>query len=96
MAVTQCGLWTRPELFSMVFHNPSGQREVLAETVDALLVLVQDMDGSMEYCHGVGVRLAHLLGRELGTGAELLRALKYSLDPHHVLNPGKLALGTGG
>jgi alkyldihydroxyacetonephosphate synthase len=93
IVATQCGIWARPELFSMVFHNPSGNLEVLAETVDALLVLVQDMGGSMEYCHGVGLRLAHLLGRELGVGTQLLQALKHTLDPHHTLNPGKLGLG---
>ena len=95
VVVTQCGIWARPELFSMAFHNPCGNLEVLAETVDALLVLVQDLGGSMEYCHGVGLRLAHLLGRELGTGTQLLQALKRILDPHHILNPGKLGLGPG-
>ena len=35
----------------------------------------------MEYCHGVGVRLAHLLARELGAGTQILRALKQGLDP---------------
>jgi FAD/FMN-containing dehydrogenase len=38
------------------------------------------------------VRLAHLLARELGAGTEILSALKRSLDPHDVLNPGKLGL----
>jgi FAD/FMN-containing dehydrogenase len=90
--VTQCGIWTRPELFSMAMHNPGGRLEMLADTVDRLLELAQDMGGSMEYCHGVGVRLAHLLERELGTGTQILRALKQILDPHYVLNPGKLGL----
>jgi alkyldihydroxyacetonephosphate synthase len=91
--VTQCGIWTRPELFSMVLHNPGGRLDVLADTVDRLLELAQDLDGSMEYCHGVGVRLAHLLARELGAGTTILSALKHSLDPGSVLNPGKLGLG---
>jgi FAD/FMN-containing dehydrogenase len=90
--VNQCGIWTRPELFSMVLHNPSGRVEILAETVDRLLELAQDMGGSMEYCHGVGVRLAHLLPRELGTGTKILNALKRVLDPDDVVNPGKLGL----
>jgi FAD/FMN-containing dehydrogenase len=93
VTVTQCGIWTRPELFSMALHNPSGRLELLADTVDRLLELAQDVGGSMEYCHGVGVRLAHLLERELGTGTKLLSALKRSLDPDYVLNPGKLGLG---
>ena len=45
----------------------------------------------MEYCHGVGVRLAHLLARELGAGTKILSALKQVLDPDHLLNPGKWA-----
>ena len=90
--VNQCGIWTRPELFSMVLHNPSGQVEILADTVDRLLARAQDVGGSMEYCHGVGVRLAHLLARELGAGMQILSALKQALDPDHLLNPGKLGL----
>jgi alkyldihydroxyacetonephosphate synthase len=90
--VNQCGIWTRPELFSMVLHNPGGQLEVLADTVDRLLVRAQDVGGSMEYCHGVGVRLAHLLARELGVGSTILSALKQALDPNHLVNPGKLGL----
>lgn len=91
--VTQYGIWTRPELFSMAMHNPSGDLERLASTVDALLELVQDMGGSMEYCHGVGVRLTHLLKRELGAGIDILRDFKRVLDHGDVLNPGKLGLG---
>jgi alkyldihydroxyacetonephosphate synthase len=94
--VDQCGIWTRPELFSMVLHNPGGQLELLADTVDRLLELAQDVGGSMEYCHGVGVRLAHLLARELGAGTTILRALKRVLDPDQLLNAGKLGLGSAG
>jgi FAD/FMN-containing dehydrogenase len=90
--INQCGIWTRPELFSMVLHNPSGRVEILADTVDRLLAMAQDLGGSMEYCHGVGVRLAHLLARELGAGTTILAALKRALDPDHLINPGKLGL----
>ncbi|MBI3326321.1 MAG: FAD-binding oxidoreductase [Nitrospinae bacterium] len=92
VTVTQCGIWTRPELFSMALRNESSHTEVLADTVDALLTMAQDVGGSMEYCHGIGVRLAHLLERELGAGLYLLRTLKQILDPGSVVNPGKLGL----
>ncbi len=89
-------IWSRPELFSMMIVPESGgeaeSRERLAGAVDQVLKLAQDMGGTMEYCHGVGVKLNHLLARELGTGHEIIRALKKTLDPHNIMNPGKLGL----
>jgi glycolate oxidase len=64
----------------------------LAQAVDEVLTMAQDMGGSMEYVHGVGVKLAHLVPRELGAGMEVLRGIKAALDPHNIMNPGKLAL----
>jgi FAD/FMN-containing dehydrogenase len=48
------------------------------------------MGGTMEYCHGVGVKLTHLLRREMGVGFEVAKAIKRGLDPHDIMNPGKL------
>ena len=45
-----------------------------------------------EYCHGVGVRLAHLMDRELGYGLEVMKRIKEALDPDNIMNPGKLDL----
>ena len=87
-----CGLWNRPELFSMVLVDPGQTATRLHQTVDEVLVLAQEMGGAMEYCHGVGVRLAHLMAREHGEGLEVLRQLKRTLDPNDIMNPGKLAL----
>ena len=50
-----------------------------------------DMGGTIEYCHGVGVRLKHLLARELGDGGlHLMRSIKTALDPANIMNPNKL------
>jgi len=65
-------------------------RANLAAGVDEVLTLAQDMGGAMEYCHGVGVKLTHLLPREMGVGFEVARAIKRALDPHEIMNPGKL------
>jgi FAD/FMN-containing dehydrogenase len=46
----------------------------------------------MEYVHGAGQRLAHLMPREHGAGFEAMRRLKEALDPRGILNPGKLGL----
>ena len=67
-------------------------RANLAAGVDEVLTLAQDLGGIMEYCHGVGIKLNHLLNRELGASGPTLRALKTALDPAGIMNPGKLAL----
>ena len=67
-------------------------RANLAAGVDEVLTLAQDMGGIMEYCHGVGIKLQHLLGRELGASREALQSIKGALDPAGIMNPGKLAL----
>ncbi len=89
-------IWGRPEQFSMLITPETGEgaeaRERLAKTVDQVLRLGQDMGGTMEYCHGVGVKLVHLLARELGVGHEVVQDLKRTLDPNGIMNPGKLAL----
>jgi FAD/FMN-containing dehydrogenase len=64
----------------------------LEETVEELLRLVQQMGGSMEYTHGVGVKLAPLMVEEHGYGLQVMRQIKRVLDPNNVLNPGKMGL----
>ena len=94
--VTEYAIWSRPELFSMLIVPKSGtaanSRKRLEETVQQMLELAQDMGGVMEYCHGVGVKLNHLLAREMGVGQEVVQAIKQALDPNNIMNPGKLGL----
>ena len=94
--VAEYSLWSRPELFSMMLRPDTGDgvrfRANLAEVVEQVLTLAQDMGGIMEYCHGVGVKLNHLLARELGVGHDVIRDLKQTLDPANIMNPGKLGL----
>ena len=102
--VVEYCLWSRPEFFSMLVV-PDGDRRVegregydadvranLAAGVDEVLTLAQDMGGIMEYCHGVGIKLHHLLARELGANQDAVLSIKRALDPAGVMNPGKLGL----
>jgi FAD/FMN-containing dehydrogenase len=96
MALKDSGLWGMPELFSIRFEHlaPGNGRaaEELEAGTDIGLRLAQDLGGSMEYCHGVGLRLAHLMESELGRGLDVLRDIKRALDPEGLLNPGKLGV----
>ena len=92
--VVEYSIWTQPELFSMLLVT-SGRVddrsiEDLGKAVDEVLALAQEMGGCMEYCHGVGVKLSHLLPQEMGVGLDVAKAMKKALDPHDIMNPGKL------
>jgi glycolate oxidase len=87
------GLWHWPELYSVVVTGPSSAATGVRATIDGVCRAAQDVGGTMEYCHGVGWQLAHLMEREHGeAGLEVLRRVKAALDPSGILNPGKVAL----
>jgi alkyldihydroxyacetonephosphate synthase len=92
----ESGLWVQPELFSMrigLEDHGGGQAQLsLQSTVDELVELAQKMGGSMEYTHGVGVKLASSMAGEHGYGLEIMRQIKRILDPNNILNPGKMGL----
>ncbi|HEX9142690.1 MAG TPA: FAD-binding oxidoreductase, partial [Candidatus Binatia bacterium] len=92
----ESGLWVQPELFSMRLGvDEDGSRNAhlsLQQAIEALLRLAQKMGGSMEYTHGVGVKLASLMAAEHGYGLKVMRQLKKTLDPNNILNPGKMDL----
>jgi FAD/FMN-containing dehydrogenase len=96
LALRSAGLWGMPELFSIRFEHlepddPRARGE-LDQAADYGMRLAQELGGSMEYCHGVGLTLAHLMDAELGAGFAALGRIKQALDPQGLLNPGKLAL----
>ena len=96
VSLQESGLWTQPELFSMRLaietKNMEQAQRLLQDTVNELLRLVQKMGGSMEYCHGVGVKLAPHMAEEHGYGLEIMRQIKRVLDPNNIMNPGKMGL----
>ncbi len=48
--------------------------------------------GAISHHHGIGINRSRFLAGALGTGFGVLTALKESLDPNGILNPGKLGL----
>ena len=84
------GLWHWPELYSVVVSGPPGSAEGVRATIDGVCAAAVDAGGTLEYCHGVGWKLAHLAEREHGAaGLAVLRRLKAALDPANIMNPGK-------
>jgi alkyldihydroxyacetonephosphate synthase len=48
--------------------------------------------GTLSHHHGIGLNRARFMANYLGGAFDVLRDLKFALDPHGVLNPGKLGL----
>jgi len=64
---------------------------------DAAMTAVVANGGTISHHHGIGLNRARFMRTELGdAGMAVLGAVKSALDPHGILNPGKLGLGTSG
>jgi alkyldihydroxyacetonephosphate synthase len=62
--------------------------------VDDILRACLASGGSISHHHGIGRGKSKLLPLELGAGGTaILRAIKHSIDPHGIMNPGVLGLG---
>lgn len=91
---TGFGVWTQPELVSVEMIRPAGtdrkaDKAIVASACTEVLRKAMALGGSIEYVHGVGLHLAHLMPEELGAGLEVQRRIKRTLDPRGILNPGK-------
>jgi FAD/FMN-containing dehydrogenase len=93
LALVEEGLWHWPELYSVVVAGPPGSADGVRATIDGVCRAAQEAGGTMEYCHGVGWKLAHLMEAEHGAvGLDVMRRVKQTLDPAAILNPGKAGL----
>ncbi|MGH2793980.1 MAG: FAD-binding oxidoreductase [Actinomycetota bacterium] len=81
--------------FTFVFVGSTDERAVEARyrsawraAADAALAA----GATVTHHHGVGLLKAEWLAQEMGEGFEVLRAIKRTLDPAGIMNPGKLGL----
>ena len=86
------GIWQAPEFYSMNLFAPSAKaNDRMHDAIDEILRYASKI-GTMEYCHGVGSKLAHLMKEEHSDGIQVMKKIKRTLDPNNIMNPGKLAL----
>ncbi len=71
-------------------HSP--QERTTAEALNHKLVeRALRMDGTCTGEHGIGLHKMDFLLAEAGTGAvDMMRTIKTALDPHNIMNPGKI------
>jgi alkyldihydroxyacetonephosphate synthase len=53
-----------------------------------------DAGGTISHHHGIGLNRGRFLAEGLGSAFDVLVSVKQALDPHGILNPGKLGLPT--
>jgi FAD/FMN-containing dehydrogenase len=90
------GVWIWPECYALVLYCRQTQDNnaalLMRNATEAVYRLAQNIGGSIEYVHGIGIRLGHLMEQELGDSWHALRTLKVAFDPDNIMNPGKLGL----
>jgi alkyldihydroxyacetonephosphate synthase len=59
---------------------------------EAVMQICLEEGGTISHHHGVGIFRGKWLKQELGVGHDLLQQLKAAIDPHNIMNPGKLGL----
>jgi alkyldihydroxyacetonephosphate synthase len=59
---------------------------------DAVMTATEAVGGAISHHHGVGLNRGRYLPRSMGPAFDVLAAVKATLDPAGVLNPGKLGL----
>jgi len=74
--------------------EPARREAYYRASWDAATRAVLARGGALSHHHGVGLNRARFVADALGTGADVLAALKGALDPRGILNPGKLGLAS--
>jgi D-lactate dehydrogenase (cytochrome) len=77
---------------SIPVFDPASSEEVRAvrQFLERLALRALAMEGTCTGEHGIGQGKIEFLERELGAGVEVMRQIKRALDPHGILNPGKI------
>jgi D-lactate dehydrogenase (cytochrome) len=80
--------------FGYLIDPNSAQERATAETLNNQLVArALALEGTCTGEHGIGLHKMDFLVTEAGVGAvAMMRTIKHALDPHNIMNPGKVFL----
>ncbi len=86
------GIWQALEFYSMnLLAYDADANDRMHKAIDEMLKHAIEV-GTMEYVHGVGLKLAHLMKEAHSDGMTFIREIKRIFDPNNIMNPGKLSL----
>ncbi len=80
----------------IIENPPQDPDEALAlhnEIWDLAIKVNLEYGGVLNEHHGVGLKLARHVRGQYGPAFQVLESLKQSLDPHNLMNPGKMGFG---
>jgi alkyldihydroxyacetonephosphate synthase len=79
--------------FTFAGKPPEAEREAYYRAAwDAGQRAVLAAGGALSHHHGIGLNRSRFVAEALGAGFGVLQSVKDALDPHGILNPGKLGL----
>jgi D-lactate dehydrogenase (cytochrome) len=77
----------------LIDPNLPAEREIAEQLNHSLVTRALRLEGTCTGEHGVGLHKMDFLVSEAGVGAvAMMRAIKRALDPHNIMNPGKIFL----
>lgn len=75
----------------ILFDPEDGEETARAERLcEQVSMLAIELGGSCSGEHGIGLHKRHLMRRQHGEALSLMQAIKHSLDPANLMNPGKI------
>jgi len=79
-------------LHAVVMSDPRNKKdwETIREIAKDLIDLALRFRGTLTAEHGTGMAKSPYIARELGESLEVMKAIKKTLDPNNILNPGKM------
>lgn len=77
---------------SVLLVDPADPNEIASAkaVTDAIVDLALSCGGTSTGEHGIGIGKKAQLEKEHGEAVDVMRALKRALDPHNIMNPGKI------
>jgi len=77
---------------TLILVDPASSEEIGCARAlhERMVSRALDLDGTSTGEHGIGSGKIAFLARELGQAVDVMRAIKRTLDPHGIMNPGKI------
>ena len=74
----------------LIDPDQSSEWDAARRVNDRMVLRAIEMEGTCTGEHGVGIGKRSYLAKEHGEALAVMRTLKHALDPHNLMNPGKL------